>query len=102
MTPARFGQKSRPEIKRASIRIALADDKEVWTSEKSLSELQGSRAKAFAAITTTPLMNVPLVMTFTAIIALLGSTRLYSVSFAFAAVAFGVVMHTAIIQLFRF
>jgi len=80
----------------------LADDKEVWTSEKSLSELKGTRAKAFAAIATTPLMNVPLVMTFSAIIALLGSTRLYSISFSFAAVAFGVVMHTAIVQLFKF
>jgi hypothetical protein len=91
-----------PEIKRASIHIALADVDEVWTSQKSLSELQGSRAKAFAAITTTPLMNVPLVMTFTAIIALLGSTRLYSVSFALAAVAFGIVLHTTIIQFFKF
>jgi len=90
-----------PEIKRASIRIALADDEEVWTSEKNLAELQGSRAKAFAAITTTPLMNVPLVMTFTAIIALLGSTRLYSVPFALAAVTFGIVLHTIIIQIFR-
>jgi hypothetical protein len=100
--PNKVWSKVTPEIKRASIRIALADDNEVWTSAKSLSELQGSRAKAFAAITTTPLMNIPLVMTFTAIIALLGSTRLYSIPFAFAAVAFGVVMHTAIIQLFRF
>jgi hypothetical protein len=100
--PSKVWSKVTPEIKRASIRIALADDKEVWTSEKSLSELQGSRATAFAAITTAPLMNVPLVMTFTAIIALLGSTRLYSIPFALAAVAFGVVMHTAIIQLFRF
>lgn len=91
-----------PEIKRAAIRIALADDKEVWTSQKSLSELQGSRAKAFVAITTTPLMNVPLVMTFTAIIALLGSTRLYSIAFSFAAVAFGILMHTAIVTFFRF
>ena len=100
--PSKVWSKVTPEIKRASIRIALADDTEVWTSEKSLSELQGSRAKAFAAITTTPLMNVPLVMTFTAIIALLGSTRLYSISFSLAAVAFGVVMHAAIIELFRF
>jgi len=91
-----------PEIKRASIHIALADVNEVWTSQKSLSELQGTRAKAFAAITTTPLMNVPLVMTFTAIIALLGSTRLYSVSFALAAIAFGIVLHTTIIQFFKF
>jgi hypothetical protein len=100
--PSKVWSKVTPEIKRASIRIALADDKEVWTSEKSLSELQGSRAKAFAAITTTPLMNIPLVITFTAIIALLGSTRLYSTPFAFAAVAFGVVMHTTIIQLFKY
>lgn len=100
--PNKVWSKVTSEIKRASIRIALADDKEVWTSEKSLSELQGSRAKAFAAITTTPLMNVPLVMTFTAIIALLGSTRLYSIPFAVAAVGLGVVMHTAIIQLFRY
>jgi hypothetical protein len=90
------------EIKRASIRIALADDKEVWTSEKSLSELKGTRAKAFAAIATTPLMNVPLVMTFTAIIALFGSTRLYSQRFAVAAVSLGVVMHTVILELFRY
>jgi hypothetical protein len=100
--PSKVWSKVTPEIKRASIRIALADDKEVWTSEKSLSELKGTRAKAFAAIATTPLMNVPLVMTFSAIIALLGSTRLYSISFSFAAVAFGVVMHTAIVQLFKF
>ena len=100
--PSKVWSKVTPEIKRASIRIALADDKEVWTSEKSLSDLKGTRAKAFSAIATTPLMNIPLVMTFTAIIALLGSTRLYSIPFAFAAVAFGVVMHTAIIQLFRF
>jgi hypothetical protein len=91
-----------PKIKRASIRIALADDKQVWTSEKTLSELQGSRSKALAVITTTPLMNVPLVITFTATIALLGATRLYSVSFALAAVAFGVVLHTAIIKFFKF
>ena len=91
-----------PEIKRASIRIALADAKEVWTSEKNLSELQGSRAKAFAAITTTPLMNVPLVMTFTAIIAFLGASRLYSIPFSLAAIGFGVTLHTAIIQFFRF
>jgi hypothetical protein len=100
--PSHVWAKVTPKIKRASIRIALADDKQVWTSEKTVSELQGTRAKALAAITTTPLMNVPLVMTFTATIALLGATRLYSVSFAFAAVAFGVVLHTAIIEFFKF
>ena len=100
--PSQVWAKVTPKIKRASIRIALADDKQVWTSEKTVSELQGTRAKALAAITTTPLMNVPLVMTFTATIALLGATRLYSVSFALAAVAFGVVLHTAIIQFFKF
>ena len=99
--PSKVWAKVTPEIKKTSIRIALADDREVWTSEKSLSELQGSRAKALAAITTTPLMNVPLVMTFTAIIGLLGSIRLYSITFALAAVAFGISMHTAIIQLFK-
>jgi hypothetical protein len=100
--PTKVWSKVTPEIKRASIRIALADDKEVWTSEKSLSELKGTRAKAFSAIATTPLMNVPLVMTFTAIIALFGSTRLYSIPFAVAAVSLGVVLHAAIIQLFHF
>jgi hypothetical protein len=100
--PSQVWAKVAPKIKRASIRIALADDKQVWTSEKSLSELKGTSAKAFAAITTTPLMNIPLVITFTAIIALLGATRLYSVSFAFAAVAFGIVLHTAIIEFFKF
>ena len=100
--PNKVWAKVTPEIKRASIRIALAGEKDVWTSEKSLSELQGSRSRAFAAITTTPLMNVPLVMTFTAIIATLGSTRLYSVTFALAAVTFGIVLHTVIIQLFKF
>jgi hypothetical protein len=100
--PSQVWAKVTPKIKRASIRIALADDKQVWTSEKTVSELQGTRAKALAAITTKPLMNVPLVMTFTATIALLGATRLYSVSFAFAAVAFGIVMHTAIIEFFKF
>lgn len=100
--PTKVWSKVTPEIKRASIRIALADDKEVWTSEKSLSELKGTRAKAFSAIATTPLMNVPLVMTFTAIIALFGSTRLYSIPFAVAAVSLGIAMHTAIVQLFRY
>jgi hypothetical protein len=100
--PSQVWAKVTPKIKRASIRIALADDKQVWTSEKTVSELQGTRAKALAAITTTPLMNLPLVMTFTATIALLGATRLYSVSFAFAAVAFGIVLHAAIIQFFKF
>jgi FtsZ-binding cell division protein ZapB len=100
--PSQVWAKVTPKIKRASIRIALADDKQVWTSEKTVSELQGTRAKALAAITTTPLMNVPLVMTFTATIALLGATRLYSVSFAFAAVAFGIVLHAAIIEFFKF
>ena len=100
--PNKVWSKVTLEIKRAAIRIALADDKEVWTSQKSLSELQGSRAKAFAAIATTPLMNVPLAMTFTAIIALLGATRLYSIAFSLAAVAIGILMHTAIIQLFKF
>lgn len=100
--PSKVWSKVTPDIKRASIRIALADDKEVWTSEKSLSELQGSRAKAFVAITTTPLMNIPLVMTFTAIIALLGSTRLFSIPFAIAAVAFGIALHTIIVQSFKY
>jgi hypothetical protein len=100
--PTKVWSKVTPEIKRASIRIALADDKEVWTSEKSLSELKGTRAKAFSAIATTPLMNVPLVMTFTAIIALFGSTRLYSIPFAVAGVSLGVVLHAAVIQLFKF
>jgi len=100
--PNKVWSKVTPEIKRASIRIALADDREVWTSEKSLGELKGSRAKAFTAITTTPLMNIPLVMTFTSIITLFGATRLYSIPFAVAAISIGVVMHTAIIQLFKF
>jgi hypothetical protein len=100
--PSQVWAKVTPKIKRASIRIALADDKQVWTSEKTVSELQGSRAKALAEITTTPLMNVPLVMTFTAIIGMLGATRLYSVSFAFAAVTFGIVLHAAIIEFFKF
>ena len=91
-----------PEIKRASIRMVLADEKEVWTSEKDLNELQGSRAKAFAAITTTPLMNLPLVMTFTAIIAFLGTSRLYSIPFSIAAIAYGVALHAVIIQFFKF
>jgi hypothetical protein len=100
--PSKVWSKVTPEIKRASIRIALADDKEVWTSEKSLSELQGTRAKAFAAIATTPLMNVPIVMTFTSIITLLGATRLYPIPFAVGAVAIGVALHTAIIQVFKY
>lgn len=98
--PSKVWSKVTPEIKRASIRIALADDQEVWTSEKSLSELQGTRAKAFAAIATTPLMNIPVVMTFTAIIAFLGSTRLYSIWFSLAVVIYGVLLHTSIIGLF--
>ena len=99
--PKSVWAKVTPEIKRASIRIALADDKEVWTSEKNLAELRGSRAKAFVAISTTPFMNVPLVMTFTAIIAFLGASRLYPVPFTLAAVAFGVLLHGGIIQLFK-
>lgn len=91
-----------PEIKRASIRIALADDNEVWTSDKNLSDMQGSRSHAFAAITTTPLMNVPFVMTFTASITFLGAIRLYPTTFALSAITFGVLLHIAIIQLFRF
>ena len=99
--PKSVWAKVMPEIKRASIRIALADDKEVWTSEKNLAELRGSRAKAFVAISTTPFMNVPLVMTFTAIIAFLGASRLYPVPFTLAAVTFGVLLHGGIIQLFK-
>ena len=91
-----------PDIKRTSIQLALATEKDPWISEQSLSGLRGSRSKALAAITTTPLMNVPLVMTFTAIITLFGSTRLYSISFSLAAVAFGIVLHSSIILFFKF
>ena len=90
------------EIKRASIRIALAEDHQTLTSEKNLSELKGSRSVALAAIATTPLMNVPLVMTFTSIITFLGATRLYSTTFALSAITFGILLHIAIIQLFRY
>ena len=91
-----------PEIKRASIRIALAEDHQTLTSEKNLSELKGSRSVALAAIATTPLMNVPLVMTFTSIITFLGATRLYSTAFALSAITFGILLHIAIIHLFRY
>ena len=99
--PKTIWAKVTPEIKRASIRIALAEDHETLTSEKNLSELKGSRSVAFTAIATTPLMNVPLVMTFTSIITFLGATRLYSTTFALSAITFGILLHIAIIQLFR-
>ena len=100
--PKTIWAKVTPEIKRASIRIALAEDHETLTSEKNLSELKGSRSVALAAIATTPLMNVPLVMTFTSIITFLGATRLYSTTFALSAITFGILLHIAIIQLFRY
>ena len=100
--PKTIWAKVTPEIKRASIRIALAEDHETLTSEKNLSELKGSRSVAFTAIATTPLMNVPLVMTFTSIITFLGAIRLYSTTFALSAITFGILLHIAIIQLFRY
>ena len=100
--PKTIWAKVTPEIKRASIRIALAEDHQTLTSEKNLSELKGSRSVALAAIATTPLMNVPLVMTFTSIITFLGATRLYSTAFALSAITFGILLHIAIIQLFRY
>ena len=100
--PKTIWAKVTPEIKRASIRIALAEDHETLTSEKNLSELKGSRSVAFTAIATTPLMNVPLVMTFTSIITFLGATRLYSTTFALSAITFGILLHIAIIELFRY
>jgi len=100
--PKTIWAKVTPEIKRASIRIALAEDHQTLTSEKNLSELKGSRSVALAAIATTPLMNVPLVMTFTSIITFLGATRLYSTTFALSAITFGILLHIAIIQLFRY
>ena len=100
--PKTIWAKVTPEIKRASIRIALAEDHQTLTSEKNLSELKGSRSVALAAIATTPLMNVPFVMTFTSIITFLGATRLYSTTFALSAITFGILLHIAIIQLFRY
>jgi len=100
--PKTIWAKVTPEIKRASIRIALAEDHQTLTSEKNLGELKGSRSVAFTAIATTPLMNVPLVMTFTSIITFLGATRLYSTTFALSAITFGILLHIAIIQLFRY
>ncbi len=100
--PKTIWAKVTPEIKRASIRIALAEDHQTLTSEKNLSELKGSRSVALAAIATTPLMNVPLVMTFTSIITFLGATRLYSTTFALSAITFGILLHITIIQLFRY
>ena len=100
--PKTIWAKVTPEIKRASIRIALAEDHQTLTSEKNLSELKGSRSVALAAIATTPLMNVPLVMTFTSIITFLGATRLYSTTFALSAITFGILLHIAIIHLFRY
>ena len=90
------------DIKRAAIRIALVDEKDSWTSEKDVTELQGSRSKAFAVITTTPLMSVPVAMTFTALTALFGASRLYTFWFSAAIVSFGVALHILILESSRF
>ena len=90
------------EIKRTSIRIALADVKDKWTSATNLSELQGSRSKAFTAITRTPLMDVPLVIVFTVTIMFLATTRLYPLGFALSVVAYGAVLQTLIILASQF
>ena len=86
-----------PQLRIATLRLALVDEKASWTADKDLNELKSTRLQAIREITTKPLMNLPLVITATATVTFLGSIRLYPVNFSLISIGVLLGIHVAII-----
>ncbi len=86
-----------PQLRVATMRLALVDEKASWTADKDLNELKSTRLQAIREITTKPLMNLPLVITATATVTFLGSIRLYPVNFSLISIGVLLGIHVAII-----
>lgn len=91
-----------PQIRIATLHLALAAKKESWTAEKDPSELKSTRFQAAREITTKPLMNLPLVIAATAAVTFLGGTRLYPIGFVVPSLSVVLGLHVAIIITARF
>jgi hypothetical protein len=86
-----------PQLRIATLRLALAARKENWTADKDLNVLKSTRLQAIREIATKPLMNLPLVITATAVVTFLGGIRLYPVDFVVASIIVALGLHVAII-----
>jgi hypothetical protein len=79
------------------MRLALVDKKTSWTADKDLNELKSTQWQAIREIATKPLMNLPLVITATAVVTFLGGIRLYPVDFVVTSIIVALGLHVAII-----
>jgi len=86
-----------PQLRIATLRLALAAKKETWTADKDFNELKSTRLQAIREIATKPLMNLPLVITATAVVTFFGGIRLYPVDFVVASIIVALGLHVAII-----
>lgn len=91
-----------PQLRIATLRLALAANKESWTADKDFNELKSTRLQAVREITTKPLMNLPLVIAATAAVTFLGGTRLYPINFVVQSLGVVLGLHVAIIMTARF
>jgi hypothetical protein len=91
-----------PQLRTATLQLALSAKKEPWTADKDLNDLKSSRWKAIREITTKPLMNLPLVITATAVVTFFGGIRLYPIGFVLFSLFIGLGLHVAIILAARF
>lgn len=87
-----------PQLRIATLRLALAAKKETWTADKDPNELKSTRLQTIREIATKPLMNLPLVITATAVVTFFGSIRLYPVDFVVASIIVALGLHVAIIM----
>ena len=86
-----------PQLRIATLRPALAAKQENWTADKDFNELKSTRLQAIREIATKPLMNLPLVITATAVVTFLGGIRLYPVDFVVTSIIVALGLHVAII-----
>jgi hypothetical protein len=86
-----------PQLRVATMRLALVDKKTSWTADKDLNELKSTQWQAIREIATKPLMNLPLVITATAVVTFLGGIRLYPVDFVVTSIIVALGLHVAII-----
>jgi hypothetical protein len=86
-----------PQLRIATLRLALAAKKETWTADKDFNELKSTRLQAIREIATKPLMNSTLVITATAVVTFLGGIRLYPVDFVVSSIIVALGLHVAII-----
>jgi signal transduction histidine kinase len=86
-----------PQLRIATLRLALAAKKENWTADKDFNEVKSTRLQAIREIATKPLMNLSLVITATAVVTFFGGIRLYPVDFVVTSIIVTLGLHVAII-----